>query len=257
MSTKEGPGVPVEKQAGLHLYTLSTPNGKKIQIALEELREAYGTEFSWEIVDIFTNDQKEPWFLKMCGNGRIPSLTDNSRKPPVHVWESGAIFNYLSKYDKENKFHFTDEDEITQMNIWLFFQAAGVGPMQGQYNHFGRYAKEKLPYAIKRYHDETLRLYSVLDDQLSGKYTGEPKRDYLAGKGVGKYSWADMNMIGWVGGYATSGITDEEMKEYPSLVEWIERVKSRPAAVKGWNNYNKSLDLRSGSLSRSVEIRCE
>jgi len=237
-STQEGPGLPVEKQGPLHLYTLSTPNGRKIQIALEELKDAYGTEFTWEIADISTNVQKQPWFLSMCGNGRIPSLTDNACNPPVHVWESGAILLYLNKFDKDNKFHFTDDDDITQMNIWLFFQMSGVGPMQGQYHHFSRYASEKIPYAITRYHDETLRLYSVVDDRLSGKYTGEP-RDYLVGKGAGRVSWADFCMIGWIGGYVTSGFTDKELAAYPSLIKWIQRIKSRPAVLRGWNNYNK------------------
>jgi len=34
--------------------------------------------------------------------------------------------------------------------------------MQGQSNHFYRYAPEKVPYAIKRYRDETKRLYDVV-----------------------------------------------------------------------------------------------
>lgn len=41
---------------------MSTPNGKKTQIALEELKAAYGSkmpEWSTELVDIGTNKQKE------------------------------------------------------------------------------------------------------------------------------------------------------------------------------------------------------
>ena len=62
---------------------------------------------------------------------------------------------------------------------------------QGQVNHFSRAAPEKIPYAITRFKNETLRVYGVLEIQLSGKYTGSP-REYLAGKGKGKYSVADM-----------------------------------------------------------------
>lgn len=38
--------------------------------------------------------------------------------------------------------------------------------MQGQANHFFRYAPEKIDYAIKRYQTETKRLYKVLEDRL-------------------------------------------------------------------------------------------
>lgn len=64
------------------------------------------------------------------------------------------------------------------------FQAhGGIGPMQGQANHFYRYAPEKIPYGIDRYINETKRLYGVLDQRLQG-------RDFLVGDGKGKYSIA-------------------------------------------------------------------
>jgi len=238
LSKKDGPGFPFDKQGPLHLYTHSTPNGKKIQIALEELKAAYGFEFTWELLDISTGYQKEPWFLAICGNGRIPAITDNSQKHPVHVWESMAIYNYLHKYDKENKFHFKDEDEVTQYNIWMAFQTAGVGPMQGQANHFGLYAPEKIQYAIKRYLDETTRLYSVVEDHLSGRWTGE-KRQYLAGKNGGRFSFADANLIGWVDIWDKSGVKKEDMDKMPNLLAWMDRVKTRPAVKRAFDNYNK------------------
>lgn len=54
--------------------------------------------------------------------------------------------------------------------------SSGVGPMQGQSNHFTRYAPEKIQYGVDRYQNETKRLYGVLDDHLS-KVGG----DYLVG----------------------------------------------------------------------------
>jgi hypothetical protein len=35
---------------GLHLITLDTPNGQKIQIMLEELKDIYGTEWTTSFV---------------------------------------------------------------------------------------------------------------------------------------------------------------------------------------------------------------
>ncbi|KAI9618994.1 hypothetical protein KEM48_006464 [Puccinia striiformis f. sp. tritici PST-130] len=179
------------EQKDLHLLTMSTPNGKKVQIALEELKLIYDISFSHEIIDIRTNEQKSEEFLKLNPNGRIPALIDNKCKAlndssaPFTVMESAAILLYLAKkVDKNHVFGFEDDLERSEALQWLFFGMAGVGPMQGQLNHFTRYAPEKLPYAVKRYHDETLRLYGVLEIQLSGKYTGIKKK-YLAGKGEG------------------------------------------------------------------------
>lgn len=86
--------------------------------------------------------------------------------------------------------------------------------------------------AIERFRNETLRVYGVLEIQLSGKYTGEP-REYLAGKGKGKYSVADIGTWPWVKGYEFSGFTKEEMSEFPHLLKWIDRIAARPAVQKG------------------------
>lgn len=86
--------------------------------------------------------------------------------------------------------------------------------------------------AITRFRNETLRVYGVLEIRLSGKYTGVP-RDYLAGKGKGKYSIADIGTWTWVKGWERSGFTKEEMGQFPHLLKWIERIAARPAVQKG------------------------
>ncbi|KAG0140999.1 hypothetical protein CROQUDRAFT_322249 [Cronartium quercuum f. sp. fusiforme G11] len=228
-----------ESQKALHLVTMNTPNGKKVQIALEELKLVYGTEFSHEIVNISTNRQKEDWFLKLNPNGRIPVLIDHHEKSlensasPFTVMESAAILLYLAKkVDKDHVFGFTDPLERSQALQWIFFGMAGIGPMQGQYNHFNLYAPEKINYAIKRYHDETLRLYEVLEIQLSGKFSGV-KKEYLVGKDKGKYSWADMAIYPWVKIFEYSGITKEEFEKFEHLKAWLERISDRPAVQTG------------------------
>ena len=179
-----------QDQAPIQLLTWGTPNGHKVSILLEEL----GLKYETKAIDISKNVQKEDWFLKINPNGRIPAIVDRSNNN-FPVFESGAIMLYLvEKYDKDHKLSYPQgSDQYWQTVSWLFFQNAGVGPMQGQANHFFRYAPEKIPYAIKRYHDETVRLYGVLEIQLSGKYTGVQK-EYLAGDGKGKYTWADMSV---------------------------------------------------------------
>lgn len=122
----------------------------------------------------------------------------------------------------------------------------------GQLNHFNKFSKEKIPCtylpttpsqpdphadpnpadAIERFKNETLRVFGVLEIQLSGKYTGEP-REYLAGQGKGKYSVADIGTWPWVKIYEFSGLTDEDMDAFPHLRKWLARIAERPAVKRG------------------------
>lgn len=97
--------------------------------------------------------------------------------------------------------------------------------MQGQSNHFFRYAPTKIQYGIDRYLNETKRLYGVLDTRLS-----QPGRQYLAGKGSGKYSVADISNFTWVRWAPWAGV---DLTQFPNLNAWMERIEQRPAVQKG------------------------
>ena len=126
--------------------------------------------------------------------------------------------------------HFSPPDLVFKISLTTILILRNV---TGQVNHFNKFAKEKIPYAIERFKNETLRVYGVLEIQLSGKYTGQ-ERDYLAGNGRGKYSVADIGTWPWVKGYAFSGFSkDEDMKPFPHLLKWIDRIASRPAVQRG------------------------
>ncbi|KAK5046558.1 hypothetical protein LTR16_011249, partial [Cryomyces antarcticus] len=115
-----------------------------------------------------TNEQKKDWFLKLDPNGRIPVLVDNTQSPPFCVMETSAELLYLLKFaDKDDKFGFKDELERNEALQWLFFWHGSGAPYQGQLNHFGKFAKDKIPYAIERFKNETLRVYGVLEIRLS------------------------------------------------------------------------------------------
>jgi glutathione S-transferase len=230
--TSETPDV-VKNAKGLHLITQSTPNGQKVQIFLEELALKYGTQWTFNTINIGTNEQKTDYFLRINPNGRIPVIIDNTVSPPFPVHETSAELLYLqSKYDKDNVFGFADELEKSEVLQWLFFWHGSGAPYQGQVNHFKRVAPEKIPYAIQRFANETLRVYGVLEIRLSGKYTGEP-REYLAGKGKGKYTIADIGTWAWVKNWERSGFTTEEMGEFPHLLKWIDRIADREAVKTG------------------------
>lgn len=98
--------------------------------------------------------------------------------------------------------------------------------MQGQATHFIQYAPEQIPYAKKRYLDETKRLYGVLQIRL-----GDGNRDWLAGPGKGMYSIADVNAWGWIRMHSYSSI--ESLDEWPAVKAWHERIASRPSGQAG------------------------
>lgn len=171
------------------------------------------------------NTQKEPWFTAICPNGRIPAIVDHDRGD-FPVFEGLAILGYLTRhYDPEHKFSFAvDSDDYSVAEQWMAWQHGGVGPMQGQANHFFRFAKEKIPYAVQRYVGETERLYGVLDKRLEG-------RDFIVGAGKGKFSIADINLLGWTNGATFSGL---DIKMFPNVQKWLDRCLERPAVKKGF-----------------------
>ncbi|KAM3414459.1 hypothetical protein BST61_g9624 [Cercospora zeina] len=230
----------VKNAKGLHLITQNTPNGQAVQIFLEELKDAYGTEWTTSVIDISTNEQKKDWFLRLDPNGRIPVLIDNSQSPPFPIHETSAELFYLLKFaDKQDKFGFTNDLERNQALQWTFFWHGSGAPYQGQVNHFTRAAPEKIPYAITRFRNETLRVFGVLEIHLSGKYANGP-REYLAGNGQGKYSIADVKTWPWIKNWERSGFTKEEVEGFPHLLKWIDRIAERPAVQRGIGEaYNK------------------
>src|SRR6201988_692901 len=143
----------------IDLYSAATPNGYKASITLEELELPY--ELHW--LKLSDGDQKQPWFLKINPNGRIPAIVDRDAGD-FAVFESGAIMIYLA--EKAGRLLPTEFKGRSRVLQWLMFQMGGVGPMQGQANVFFRYFPERLPGAIARYQNEVKRLYGVLDRHL-------------------------------------------------------------------------------------------
>lgn len=213
---------------GITLYTMATPNGVKISMALSMLKVPYKAIN----IDITKNIQKEPWFEENINpNGRIPALLDIDDKTGevTNVWESGAILQYIAdKYDPEHKISYSREKDYKNYLLqqeWLFYQNAGIGPMQGQANHFKVFAPEKIEYGIKRYTEETRRLYTVFAKQLEKNNTG-----FIVGDHV---SIADITSFGWI---STAFFTGIDLKtEFPTLQAWCERIFEIPGTVEGLN----------------------
>ncbi|WP_119156059.1 glutathione S-transferase family protein [Caldimonas tepidiphila] len=206
----------------IDLYTAATPNGHKISIALEELALPYRPQ----VLDLGKKDQKEPWFLAINPNGRIPAIVDRD-EGDFAVFESGAILLYLA--EKTGRLLPADAKGRSQVVQWLMFQMGGVGPMMGQANVFHRYLPERIQTAIDRYQGETRRLLRVLDTRLQ-------QHEYLAGE----YSIADIANWAWVRTHRWSGV---EIDDLPHLQRWLAAIRARPAVQKGITVPPSSIDL--------------
>ncbi len=196
----------------IELYTSPTPNGYKASIGLEEMAIPYNVHH----IDLMAGDQKQPEFLSICPNGRIPAIVDSDEND-LAIFESGAILIYLA--EKTGQFLPTDVAGRSRVIQWLMFQMGGIGPMMGQANVFFRYFPEKIEPAINRYQGEVRRLFEVMDESLA-------KAEYLAGD----YSIADMANWSWVRTHNWSGV---EVDGLDNLQRWMAAIAERPGARAG------------------------
>jgi GST-like protein len=197
----------------IDLYTWTTPNGRKISIALEEM----GLAYTVHPINIGNDEQFSPEFLAISPNNKIPAIYDQDHD--VSVFESGAILTHLA--EKSGKFLPTDPATRAKVLEWLAWQVGGFGPMLGQLNHFMNRADEKMPLAIQRFMEESVRLYKVLDKQLDGK-------DYVAGD----YSIADMAIYPW-SAVALTAIQGASGESLTNVAAWHDRMAARPGVQAG------------------------
>ncbi|MFL6674423.1 MAG: glutathione S-transferase family protein [Massilia sp.] len=222
----------------IDLYSSATPNGHKVSIALEELALPY----TLHPIDLKQKQQKEPWFLAINPNGRIPAIVDRA-EDNFAVFESGAILVYLA--EKTGQLMPQDVKGRSKVIQWLMFQMGGIGPMMGQANVFYRYFPEKIQPAIDRYQGESRRLFEVLDNQLK-------EHEYLAGD----YSIADIANWAWVRIHRWSGVSVDGL---PHLQRWLEAIRQRPAVQRGLamppSERDLSVDIEQDAERLAADVR--
>jgi glutathione S-transferase len=196
----------------IDLYTAPTPNGRKVSIALEELEADYEVH----AVDLKAGTQKSAAFIAINPNGRIPAIVDRDAEN-FAVFESGAILIYLA--EKYGRLLPTSPKGRSTVIQWLMWQIGGLGPMHGQANVFNRYFPEKIPSVIKRYQDETMRLFGVMDRRLA-------QEEFLAVD----YSIADIACWPWVMQHDWAGL---DISHLPHLQRWLAAIGKRPAVIRG------------------------
>jgi GST-like protein len=214
---------PAQHPERLQLYSLPTPNGVKVSIALEEL----GLPYEAHLVSFQTNDQLTPEFISLNPNNKIPAILDPNGPggQPLALFESGAILIYLA--EKTGQLMPQDPAKRYETIQWVMFQMGGIGPMFGQLGFFHKFAgkdfEDKRP--RDRYVAESKRLLGVLDKHLHG-------RDWVMGA---DYSIADIaifpwvrNLVGFYGAGELVGFAD-----FPEVARVLAAFVARPAVAKG------------------------
>jgi GST-like protein len=197
----------------IDLHTWTTPNGRKVSIALEEL----GLPYEVHAVDIGKDDQFKPAFLAISPNNKIPAIVDHDTG--TALMESGAILIYLA--DKTGRLLPRDGEARYRVIEWLMWQMGGFGPMLGQAHHFLHFKQGAAPYAEERYRAEATRLYGVLDKQLDG-------REFIAGD----FSIADIATWPWATRFEWQEI---DLNAFPNVKRWYLSIAGRPAVQKGYH----------------------
>jgi GST-like protein len=214
---------PAQRPDQLQLYSLPTPNGVKISIALEET----GLPYEVHRVDFGQHEQTSPEFLSLNPNNKIPAVIDPDGPggQPLALFESGAILLYLA--DKTGQLLPRDPAGRWQAIQWLMFQMGGIGPMFGQVGFFNKFAgkdfEDKRP--RDRYVAEAHRLLSVLDQQLA-------KHAWIAGE---DYTIADIATFPWIRGlvgfYGAGDLV--QFAQFTHVQRALDAFLARPAVQRG------------------------
>jgi GST-like protein len=196
----------------IDLYTWSTPNGRKISIALEEMGLAYETH----PINIGKDEQFAASFLKISPNNKIPAIVDGD--DGQSIFESGAILMYLG--DKTGKLYPSGAKARMRIHEWLMWQMSAVGPFLGRAHYFLHYNAGKAPFADAWFEAEANRLYGVLYRLLEGQ-------QYMCGD----YSIVDIATFPWIARFAWQRI---DLVKFPNVLRWYRTLAARPGVIKGY-----------------------
>jgi GSH-dependent disulfide-bond oxidoreductase len=207
----------------LQLYSLPTPNGVKVSIALEETGLAYEPH----LVRFDTNDQMSPEFLSLNPNNKIPAIIDPNGPggKPLALFESGAILVYIA--GKTGRLMPADDARRYETLQWVMFQMGGIGPMFGQVGFFHKFAgkdyEDKRP--RDRYVAESRRLLAVLDKHLAGREWIMDDEYTIAD--IASFPWIN-NLVGFYGARELVGFDD-----FANVKRVLAAFLQRPAVVRG------------------------
>lgn len=202
----------------IELYGSLTPSTYMITIMLEELEQPY-TVFP---VTKENSETLELELSKFSPHHNFPIILDRDKdkSSPIAIFEPSAILMYLA--EKSGQLMPKQPAERFEVLQWLLFENSKIGPIFGNTKHFMFHATETVPYAVKRFNNETKRICSIIENQLG-------ENNFLAGD----YSIADIAAYPWIKEYERLGVAEEEI---PNICAWLTRISQRKATQAGWES---------------------
>jgi GST-like protein len=199
----------------IDFFYYTSPNARKILIALEELAVPYNLVWT----NISEGDQFRPEFLDVNPNGKIPAIIDRNGPggAKLRIFESGAILLYLA--ERFGKLLPKLPQRRVDALSWLAWQVSGQGPMCGQAAHFLSHARRQgidQPYAAERYAREARRHYEVLDARLAD-------REWIAEE----FSIADIACFPWTRVAKGHGVA---LEAFANVARWSNAIAGRASA---------------------------
>lgn len=183
-------------------------NSYKVKLLLSLL----GLEYEWIKVDLMKGAHKVPAFLALNPFGQVPVLVDGD----VTLADAQAILVYLARQYGGEKWLPTEALPLAQVVRWLSTTAGEV-----------------------RQGPESARLYYLFNVTSIDIERAQQKADYILtqlNEHLSRHSWLEFNhpTIADVAVFPYVALSSDgkiDLKPYPHVLSWIERVKQLPGFV--------------------------
>jgi glutathione S-transferase len=168
------------------------------------------------MVDLQKGAQRDPQFLSMNPNGKVPTLVDGD----LVLWESMAIMLHLA--DKAQPTPHYPASHKPHIHQWLFWTSAHWSPPIGKLN-FERMLKKMMNLgepdagAVAQAEKELHVVGKILDDALAGK-------TWLCGTSVPTLADVAVGVS-----MMTLHISQLPLQGYPNLMAWFGRMQELPS----------------------------
>ena len=186
-----------------------SPNCHKVRIVLAQL----GHEYERVPIDIFGGDTLKPEYFEKNPGLTTPVL---ETEPGVYLPESGAILLYLAE---GSEFLPSVPLERAQVHRWMMWEQARLFAILGALRFFllsGRLDPES------REARQGLRFSQAIVGQAEGHLATS---DFFV---ADRYTVADIALYGYLQVAHEGGV---DMKAFPNVTAWLERVREQPNHV--------------------------
>ena len=189
-----------------------SPNCRKVHALVKHL----GLQLETETVDLMAGAQKQPAFLAINPNGKVPALVDGNKK----MWESNALLAYLAS--KQDTTVWPKNDDRYEIIKWMSWEschfAPAVGKIIGQVIFAPMRGAKPDPAIIEQGIEDFRKHSAVANAQLATS-------KFLTGD---KPTIADFAVAVWL---SYEQICKLPLSDYPKLSGWWKAMKELPGGA--------------------------